>query len=119
MRPFATGDLAAADSYLGVGIADAVSTALGGVPGLTVSPVEAANDLAGARSLGVEHLLEGTVQRSDEGLRVSARLIEVASGRTEWSERFERPQLDGTALAGRHRRVGSRRRCRDAAAERP
>ena len=98
MRPFATGDLAAADSYLGVGIADAVSTALGTVPGLAVSPVDVANDLAGARSLGVGHLLEGTVQRSDEGLRVSARLVDVASGRTEWSERFERPQLDGAAL---------------------
>ena len=30
VRPFATSDLAEADSYLGVGIADAVSTALGG-----------------------------------------------------------------------------------------
>ena len=98
VRAFATADLAAADSYLGVGIADAVSMALGTVPGLAVSPVDAANDLAGARSLGVEHLLEGTVQRSDAGLRVSARMIDVASGRTEWSERFERPQLDGAAL---------------------
>ena len=98
VRPFATSDLAAADSYLGVGIADAVGTALGTVPGIAVSPVDVANDLAGARLLGVGHLLEGTVQRSDEGLRVSARLVEVASGRTEWSERFERPQFDGTAL---------------------
>jgi DNA-binding winged helix-turn-helix (wHTH) protein/tetratricopeptide (TPR) repeat protein len=98
VRPFATGDLAASDGYLGVGIADAVSTTLGTVPGLAVSPVDAANDLAGARSLGVGHLLEGTVQRSDEGLRVSARLVDVASGRTEWSERFEQPRLDGVAL---------------------
>ena len=98
VRPFATGDLAAADNYLGVGIADALSTALGTVPGLAVSPVDAVDDLASARSLGVGHLLEGTVQRSDEGLRVSARLIDVASGRTEWSERFERPQPDGAAL---------------------
>ena len=98
VRPFATGDLATTDSYLGVGIADAVSTALGTVSGLAVSPVDAVDDLAGARSLGVGHLLEGTVQRSDEGLLVSARLIDVASGRTEWSERFERPQLDGVAL---------------------
>jgi DNA-binding winged helix-turn-helix (wHTH) protein len=41
VRPFATPDLAEADSYLGVGIADAVSTALGTVPGLAVSPVDA------------------------------------------------------------------------------
>src|SRR4051812_26638465 len=41
VRPFATGDLSEGDSYLGVGIADAVSTALGGMSGFTVSPVEA------------------------------------------------------------------------------
>ena len=98
VRPFATPDLAEADSYLGVGIADAVTTALGGVPGVTISPVEAVEDLAGARSLGVEHLLEGSVQRSTERLGVSVRLIEVASGRTEWSERFEQAPIDGAAL---------------------
>jgi DNA-binding winged helix-turn-helix (wHTH) protein/tetratricopeptide (TPR) repeat protein len=98
VRPFATGDLADTDSYLGIGIADAVSTALGTVPGLSVSPIDAVEDLAGARSLGVGHLLEGTVQRSDESLRVSARLIEVATGRTQWSERFEQPDVNGAAL---------------------
>src|SRR5215475_3406845 len=98
VRPFATPDLTEADAYLGVGIADAVTTALGSMPGVTISPIEAVEDLAGARSLGVEHLLEGSVQRSAERLRVSVRLIEVASGRTEWSERFEQAPLDGTAL---------------------
>src|SRR5215471_2086358 len=98
VRPFATGDLADTDTYLGVGIADAVSTALGTVPGLSVSPIDAVDDLAGARSLGVGHLLEGTVQRSDESLRVSARLIEVATGRTHWTERFEQPEVNGAAL---------------------
>ncbi|GEP55434.1 winged helix-turn-helix domain-containing protein [Reyranella soli] len=86
VRPFATPELAEADSYLGVGIADAVTTALG------------VEDLAGARSLGVEHLLEGSVQRSAERLRVEVRLIEVASGRTEWSERFEQAPMDPSAL---------------------
>jgi TolB-like protein/Tfp pilus assembly protein PilF len=98
VRPFATQDLAEADTYLGVGIADAVTTALGTVPDLAVSPVDAVQDLAGARSLGVAHLLEGSVQRSNERLRVSARLIDVASGRTQWSEGFEEPDADGAAL---------------------
>ena len=98
VRPFSTPDLAEADSYLGVGIADAVTTVLSGVPGVTISTVEAVEDLAGARSLGVEHLLEGSVQRSAEWLRVSARLIEVASGRTEWVEQFEQAPVGGAAL---------------------
>jgi DNA-binding winged helix-turn-helix (wHTH) protein/tetratricopeptide (TPR) repeat protein len=98
VQPFSTQNLPEGESYLGVGLADAVSTALGAVPGLTVSPVDAVETLAGAQSLGVEHLLEGTVQHSNEQLHVSARLIEVASGRTRWSERFEQSQIDGAAL---------------------
>ena len=98
VRAFSTGDLADGDSYLGVGIADAVSTALGAVPGLTVSPVGAVDDLAGARALGSGHLLEGAVQRSDQRLRISARLIDVASGRTQQSERFEQLSVNGAEL---------------------
>jgi len=98
VRPFSTSSVAEADAFLGVSIADAVSTALGGMPGLTVSPVDAEEDLTGARSLGAEHLLEGTVQRDDEQLRVSARLIDVASGRMQRSKKFEQTRQDGVAL---------------------
>jgi DNA-binding winged helix-turn-helix (wHTH) protein/tetratricopeptide (TPR) repeat protein len=101
VKPFSTPGLGEAEAYLGVGFADAVSTVLGGVPGLSVSPVEAVEavtDITNARSFGVAHLLEGTVQRSPERLLLVARLIEVASGRTEWSERFEQAQMDGAAL---------------------
>ena len=45
-----------------------------------------------------ERLDNAPVQRSDQRLRVSARLIDVASGRTQCSERFEQPQTDGAAL---------------------
>jgi DNA-binding winged helix-turn-helix (wHTH) protein/tetratricopeptide (TPR) repeat protein len=104
VRAFSTGDLAEADSYLGVGIADAVTTMLGTLPGLSVWPVGAieglddGGDLVEVRSLGIGQLLEGAVQRHDDRLQVSARLIDVASGRTQWHERFEQPQLDGAAL---------------------
>jgi DNA-binding winged helix-turn-helix (wHTH) protein len=95
---FSTGDLVEADTYLGVGIADAVTTALGALPGLTVSPAGAVEDLTVARTLGLGHLLEGAVQRSADHLHVSARLIDVASGHTQWSERFEHPVADSAAL---------------------
>jgi len=98
VRSFAAGDLAGDDAYLGIGIADAVSVALGALPGFTVSPVNAVADLTVARALGVGHLLEGMVQLSDERISVSARLIDVASGRTQSSERFEQPQVNGAAL---------------------
>ena len=105
VKPFSTRTVADADSYIGVGIADAVSTALGAVPGLTVWPIDAMEDRSGARdaieacrALGVGHLLEGTVQRSADGLEVLASLVEVESGRRRWSERFERPHGEGAAL---------------------
>ena len=74
VRPFATSDLGEAEVYLGVGIADAVGTVLGTVSGLVVPPVDAAQDLASARLLGAEHMLEGSVHRSAERLVVSAAL---------------------------------------------
>jgi DNA-binding winged helix-turn-helix (wHTH) protein/tetratricopeptide (TPR) repeat protein len=98
VRTFATGDLGEADAYLGVGIADAVTTLLGGLPGLTVSPAGAVEDLDRARVLGLGYLLEGAVQRSDAQLHVSARLIDVPSGHTKWSEQFEHAEEDGAAL---------------------
>ncbi|MFO1161847.1 MAG: winged helix-turn-helix domain-containing protein [Reyranellaceae bacterium] len=105
VKPFSTRTAADADTYIGVGIADAVSTALGAVPGLTVWPIDAMQDVASARdtveacrALGVGLLLDGTVQRSAERLEISARLIDVESGRTQWSERFEQSHGDSAAL---------------------
>jgi DNA-binding winged helix-turn-helix (wHTH) protein/tetratricopeptide (TPR) repeat protein len=105
VRPFSTPDLPDDDTYLGFGMADAVSNALGAVPGLTVWPVGAVEDIAGAsdtiaacRTLGVGHVLEGAVHRHAERLQVSTRLIDVASGHTQWSARFEQPQVNGVAL---------------------
>lgn len=98
VRTFDTADRSDAESYLGVGIADALTTTLGTLPGLAVSPAGAVDDLSGARTLGLEYLVEGAVQRSDGQLRVSARLIDVVSGRTQRSERFAHAQADGAGL---------------------
>ncbi|TAJ84751.1 winged helix-turn-helix domain-containing protein [Reyranella sp.] len=98
VQAFSTGDLAEADTYLGIGIPDAVGTMLGSLPGLAVSSVGAVDDLAGARTLGLAHMLEGAVRREAEKLHVSARLVDVESGRTQRSERFEQSQVNGVAL---------------------
>src|SRR4029450_3031018 len=99
VQSFSTGGGPEADAYLGVGIADAVTTMLGGMSGPAGSPLGAVEDLADARALGLQYLLEGAVQRSDQRLQVSARLIDVASGRARWGGRFERPQAEGVALS--------------------
>lgn len=50
------------------------------------------------RELGVRYLLEGNVRRSGEDLRVTAQLIEAASGSILWTQRFSRPLNELAAL---------------------
>jgi adenylate cyclase len=41
------------------------------------------------RELGVRYVLEGSIRRADDRLRVSGQLIEAESGRHIWADRFE------------------------------
>jgi len=43
-----------------------------------------------AEELGVQYVLEGSVQQSDNRIRVTAQLIDALSGRHVWSERYDR-----------------------------
>lgn len=47
-----------------------------------------------AAALGVANILEGSVRRSGETLRVTAQLIEADTGFHLWSDTFDRPQGD-------------------------
>jgi TolB-like protein/Flp pilus assembly protein TadD len=44
--------------------------------------------------LGVAHLLEGSVQRSGDEIRISAELVNAADGSTLWSQHYDRPYKD-------------------------
>ena len=46
------------------------------------------------RDLGVKYVLEGSIQSLGERIRVTAQLIEAASGSHVWSERYDRPADD-------------------------
>lgn len=46
------------------------------------------------RELNVRYVLEGSVQRSSDGVRVNAQLIDADSGRHLWAERFDKPLGD-------------------------
>jgi TolB-like protein/Flp pilus assembly protein TadD len=48
--------------------------------------------------LGVAHLLEGSVQRLGDEVRVSAELVNAADGSTLWSQHYDRPYKDLFAL---------------------
>jgi TolB-like protein/Tfp pilus assembly protein PilF len=47
-----------------------------------------------AKQLGVAHILEGSVQKSGDAVRVNARLIHVASDSPLWAETFDRKLTD-------------------------
>lgn len=49
-------------------------------------------DLAAmAKHLGVRYVMEGNIRRAGEVLRVTAQLVEAASGAILWTQKFERP----------------------------
>jgi len=50
------------------------------------------------RKLGVAHLLEGSVQRLGEKVRINATLVNAADGSVVWSQQYDRPYADLFAL---------------------
>jgi hypothetical protein len=42
-----------------------------------------------AQELGVQYLLEGSVRRSGQKIRISAQLVEATSGKHIWAERYD------------------------------
>ncbi len=51
-----------------------------------------------AEALGVRYVLEGSVQKSGERVRITAQLIDALTGRHLWAERYDRPVDDLFAL---------------------
>ncbi len=51
-----------------------------------------------AAKLGVAHILEGSVRRVGDAVRISASLVHATDGSTLWSERYDRPYRDLFAL---------------------
>ena len=47
-----------------------------------------------AEDLGVNHVLEGSVRREGERLRINAQLINAITGHHVWAERFDRDLID-------------------------
>jgi adenylate cyclase len=97
---------AADGDYFADGMADEIVTALAKYPDLFITGSSSSlsyrgreRDLAEiGRQLGVRYLLEGAVRRSGQKVRISANLIEAASGMQIWADRFEGSLEDVFAL---------------------
>ena len=51
-----------------------------------------------ARELGVRYILEGSVRRGADRLRVTAQLVDAETGNHLWADRYDRPLQDLFAL---------------------
>ncbi|HEV2913423.1 MAG TPA: tetratricopeptide repeat protein [Pyrinomonadaceae bacterium] len=108
LRPAAPGSIAvlpfkllgdeARDEYLGSGMADALITKLSNIRQISVRPTSAViryagrqstDPLAAGRELGVDSVLEGTIQRAGDRVRVTVQLISVRESRALWAHSFD------------------------------
>jgi DNA-binding winged helix-turn-helix (wHTH) protein/tetratricopeptide (TPR) repeat protein len=100
--PFASLGATTTDEYLGLGMADALITRLGNIRRLSVRPTSAMRPYAGqtpdpvaaGRSLGVDMVLEGSIQRAADRIRVTVQLISVQAGSPVWGECFDESLTD-------------------------
>jgi TolB-like protein/DNA-binding winged helix-turn-helix (wHTH) protein/tetratricopeptide (TPR) repeat protein len=85
------------DEYLGLGLADAIITKLGEVGSLQVRSIDEVSRYSGnvidpakvGRELAVGALLEGTIQRQGQQIRINARLVDTANGTALWSDEID------------------------------
>ncbi len=92
--------------YFSDGISEDVITDLSKISALSVVSRNTAFGYKGkpinikqvARELGVSHVLEGSVRKSGNRVRITAQLIEAASDNHVWAERFDRDLSDIFAL---------------------
>ena len=104
--PFADMSPARDQDYLCEGLAEELINVLTRIDSLRVAARTASfqfrspgEDIrAVGRQLGVATLLEGSVRKSGDRLRITVQLIEVASGYHHWSQRFDRTLDDVLAI---------------------
>jgi TolB-like protein len=91
------------DAYFVEGLAEDLVDALATVRGLRVrgrgyADATERDVVETGRRLGVDVVVDGSVRRGGDMMRVSTRLVGVADGFQLWSSRFERPSGEAFAL---------------------
>ena len=106
VMPFANMSADKENEYFSDGLAEEIINALANVPGLKVAGRTSSFFFRGkdvefaeiGRRLNVEHVLEGSVRKAGNRIRVTAQLITVADGFHLWSERYDRELTDIFAI---------------------
>jgi DNA-binding winged helix-turn-helix (wHTH) protein/TolB-like protein/Flp pilus assembly protein TadD len=90
------------DDYLGLGMADTLITRLSRTGRALVRPTSAVrrfgkiddDPVKAGRDLGVDFVLDGSVQRVENRVRVTARLVRTSDGQPLWANQFDEPFTD-------------------------
>jgi TolB-like protein len=85
---------AESDQYLALALSEEIATSLARIRGLIVISSASVADVLGARrdlrqELGLDFLLQGTLQRIGEQLRVTVKLVDAANGIVCWTSHFD------------------------------
>ncbi len=96
--PFVNMSADADNEYFSDGVAEEILNVLAGIPELKVTARTSAFSYKGsgatiaqiARELGVSHVLEGSVRKAGNQVRVTAQLIEAGKDFHLWSETYDR-----------------------------
>src|SRR6476469_1290214 len=104
--PFANMSGEAEQDYFSDGISEDITTDLSKVSALAVTARNTAFTFKGqsvnvceiAVKLGVSHVLEGSVRKAGNRVRITAQLIDGTSGDHIWAERFDRDLTDIFAI---------------------
>jgi TolB-like protein/DNA-binding winged helix-turn-helix (wHTH) protein len=95
--PFKDLSTRSSDNSLGTGLTDTLIARLSNIRQISVRPTSAVIKYAGenwdartaGRELGVDSVLEGTVQRAGDRVRVTAQLVSVRDGSALWAQSFD------------------------------
>lgn len=106
MLPFLNLSSDPADEYLSDGITEETINSLANVEGLRVISQTSSFSFKGKRPvvpevgarLKVEHVIEGSVRKAGDRLRITAQLIRVADDNHIWSQTYERDMKDVFAV---------------------
>lgn len=104
--PFRSLNAEPANDYFAEGMTEELIDRLGRLPELSVAARgltagyrgDNVDPRAAARALGVSVVVEGSVRRQQDRLRVSARLVDAATGSALWTEVYDRPAGDVFAI---------------------
>ena len=104
--PFANMSRDPEQEYFSDGISEDITTDLSKISALDVVARNTAFTFKGrsvdvaevARTLGVSHVLEGSVRKAGNRVRISAQLIDGTTGHHVWADRFDRELTDIFAI---------------------